>query len=320
MIAGKEMERPLAQEQVKIKNSMNMRVSNILGTLGLIIGTTVFLASCNDNDMASNGTAQIQVTDAPIDDETISGVYLMVEEIQARGQGDTKVIATFDSPKVFNVLDYQNGATYNLGEGKLEAGMYTELRLVLGDGSYVDFEDGNTEPLTIPSGASSGYKINGEYQISANSTTNVVVDIDLRKALVLTGQGEYMLRPTARLVTTGTSTVYGSVGLNTEDRLVVYAYAEGTYDESEAATPADGETRFEGSINSAVVTDGEFTLAYMQPGDYELILASYAYDDVEEQYVFNAAGEAELMLDGVLLDALELEAETDVDVLLNINF
>ncbi|MFT4834101.1 MAG: hypothetical protein ACI8WP_000859 [Flavobacteriaceae bacterium] len=282
----------------------------------LTFGIGAFMSSC-DSEVSSKGTASVGVTDAAVDAENITGVYLKVNQIEAKGSEASQTIAQFDEPKTFNVMDFQNGAKYDLGEGEIESGVYTELRLILAEGSYVKFKDGTTEPLEVPSGTASGYKIKGDYQISANNETKLVIDIDLRKAFVLTGNGQYKLRPTARLSNDdNTATINGTMTGNTDDRVVVYAYANGTYSESEANEPADGSSRFENSINSAVVADGKFTLAFMEPGEYEFIVAKYTREEVTESYTFMSSSKVEATVAGSILDTLEIESNTDVNVLI----
>ena len=153
---------------------MNFLRNIFIVTLSL---STIILTSCNDNDSVEKGSAQVDVTDAAVDAENITGVYLSVSEIHAGSDGEVKTLVTFDEPITFNVMDYQNGETFDLGEGEIEVGIYDELRLILNDGSpssasassYIEFENGTTEELVIPSGTSSGYKVKGDFQISANN-------------------------------------------------------------------------------------------------------------------------------------------------------
>lgn len=286
----------------------------------ITVGISAMLMSC-ESEVTSKGTAGIAVTDAAVDAESVTGVYLKVDQVEAMANGKTKTIVAFDEPKTFNVMDYQNGATYDLGEGSVDAGAYQELRLILAEGSYVAFEDGSSEPLDIPSGTSSGYKIKGDYEIAADGHTNLVIDIDLRKAFVKTGSGEYKLRPTARLVNAdNTSTVTGTVSAHTEDRVVIYAYAKGTYDDSEAGEPAEGASRFEGSVNSAVVANNEFTLAFMEEGEYDLIAVAYEENEAEDTYTFRSASEVDVTIAGALLSSIDLTASTDVHVLVTLDF
>lgn len=297
-------------------------MKNFRKILSLVFSLTLIVAftGCESSEEMESGRANVAVTDAAVDAENITGVFLSVGEIRAHSNSEAKVLTKFDSPQTFNLMDYQNGSSYELGEGELEVGTYSEIRFILEGESYVQFDDGSTQDLNVPSGTTSGYKITGEYEVAANSVTDIVVDIDLRKALVLTGDGQYKLRPTARLVINdNTGTITGSISSNNEDRVVVYAYAKGTYSENEAAEPAEGSTRFEGSVNSGVVTNGTFTLAFMEEGEYELIVATYDHDETTEEYTFKSTTNVDIMLNGSIKNLVEVEANSTVDLLLDIN-
>lgn len=267
----------------------------------------------------------MKVTDAAIDAENITGVYLSVSEIQASANGSVETIAAFESPIVFNVLEYQNGSTFELGEGDVNVGTYDELRLILTDGSpsseetssYVAFDDETTAELLLASGTTTGYKVKGDFQVSADNQTDLVIDIDLRKALVMTGTGDYMLRPTARLVVDeGLGEISGSISdysNNPDQRFVVYAYVEGEFSSGETEEPAEGETRFENSINSAVVAnDGSYKLAFMEEGNYELIVSEYVKSG--DSFEFNSRVEVEMMMGTNLLNLLELESNSNLTI------
>lgn len=295
------------------------RVTKNLSLALAVVLLAIFTGCNSDSEVESKGKAKVMVTDAAVDAEAVTGVYLSVKEVQAQSNGKLRTVARFDNAQEFDVMAYQNGSTYALGEGDIEVGSYEELRLITDGNSYVSFEDGSTKPLDIPSGTSSGYKIKGAFDIAAESATEIVADIDLRKALVVTGNGDYKLRPTARLVTASTTgTIKGNVS-GSADKLVVFAYAKGSYAASEASEPAEGSTRFEGSVNSAVVSNGSFTLAFMEEGEYELVVAEYDKDESTGEYTFKSTTEAELLLNGSLINLVKVEANAQVNVLLNLN-
>lgn len=299
------------------------RIQNL--TLALIMGIAAGLSACDsslDGEIGSAGKASIALTDAAVDAGSITGVYLTVGEIQARSTSETKTIVQFESPKTFNVMDYQNGATLELGEGELEAGAYNELQLVLEEGAaknYVQFTDGTTSELHIDGGST--YRMNGTFDIAANSTSKLIADIDLRKALIAENEGDFRLRTTGRVVNReNTGAIKGSISGSDQDQVVIYAYARGTYDASEADEPEAGETRFEGSVNSAVVSNGSFTLAFMEEGAYDLIAVTYERNEAENRMEFKNATKAEVMLGGQLTDLLEIKANTTANVLINLSF
>ena len=313
----------------------------VMGIIGFFL--IVSLLSCsNEETTPAMGEVVVNVTDAPINPENIEGVFLSISEVHAitgddqdeemeeaegMDEGDdadadeNRVIVTFDEPVFFDLMSYQNGATYLLGDGMIEAGTYSGLRFIISgrNDSYVLFKDGTQEPLNIPSGTSSGYKVNGSFEVGANSTTAIVADIDLSKALVLIGQGEYKLRPTGRVITqAATGTITGTVtgAVNENEIIIVYAYKAGTYLDSEADVPSEGETRFQNAVNSALVAeDGTYTLAFMPPGEYELIVATYSND---ENMNFLGRITNTLLLDGEGISTVTVEANTTVTVSINL--
>ncbi len=91
-------------------------------------------------------------------------------------------------------------------------------------------------PLFVPSGAQSGYKGKGEFDITADAKIAVTADFDVHKSIVVAGKsGKYLLKPVIRLVVTELSgTINGTVVdvadyNTTTDSLVVYTYENGAY-------------------------------------------------------------------------------------------
>jgi hypothetical protein len=286
--------------------------------LGLVLLSGLFACNDGDGSVSSKGQASLKVTDAAVNAENVNKVVLSVSEVQATSNGQVKTMATFDTPKEFNVMAYQNGETYFLGEGDLEAGTYSDVRLILSGASdsYIGFKDGSKKDLEVPSGTTSGYKIKGTFEVAANSTTDIVADIDLRKALAVTGEGTYKLRPTARLVVENTTgKIQGSVSgsIDASETIVVYAYKKGSFTTAEEAEPADGETRFQNSINSAVVAEnGSYTLAFMEEGEYEIKVASFSNNDQDEELEYNSTLDIDLMISGTLFNSVEVESNSSV--------
>ncbi len=295
----------------------------------LLIIPTLMFTSCDDdnsNELDGTGTARLEATDAAVDAENITGVFLSVDEAQFMANGQIQNSIMFESPKEFNLMDYQNGETYILGETELEAGAYDEIRLILtsSNQAYVKYLNGSTDEIKVPSGSTSGYKIMGDFEIMANGMTELVLDVDLRKALVKKGNGEFNLRPTARLITkSATGMIQGTVdedNMDDADKVVVYAYLEGTFEDSEMDEPTDGNSRFENSVNSAVAdASGNFTLAFMPEGDYELIVASYKRDQLlGGELKFESATQVEVSIDGETTSVVEVEAKVVTNLLINL--
>ncbi|NVK84934.1 MAG: DUF4382 domain-containing protein [Cytophagia bacterium] len=293
----------------------------------LVVTTGLVFTSCDDNgdEMSGTGTVSVEATDAAVDAENISGVYLAIDEVQVIANGTMKNSITFDEPETFNLMAYQNGQTKFLGEAEVDAGAYDEVRLILNSMSqaWVEFTDNTTQEIDVPSGSTSGYKIFGDFEVLANGMSEVVLDVDLRKALVQQGNGDYNLRPTARLISKTTSgTIQGAIDMSDyqdADKVVVYAYLEGTFNESEMSEPAEGSSRFEGSINSAVAAaTGNFTLAFMPEGDYELIVAEYNEETLSNETKFETASTVEVEIDGESMTTFSVEASTTLSLLIDI--
>ncbi|MEQ6118908.1 DUF4382 domain-containing protein [Reichenbachiella sp. MALMAid0571] len=300
----------------------NLKLS--IKILGVVLMAGLF--ACNDGDDPSfKGRANVKATDAAVDAENVSAVYLSVSEIQATANGQTKTVVSFNTPKKFNIMAYQNGATYLVGDGELDAGSYSDLRFITSGGSdsYIEFDDGSTENLVIENGTTTGYRIQGAFEIATNTTTDLVADIDLRKALVATSDGSFKLRSTARVVAEdNTGKIEGTVSQSAEasERMVVYAYESGTFSASEENAPADGNTRYEGSINSAIVSEnGSYTLAFMEEGDYEIIVAKYTNQDDDEDMEFEGRLNSSIMINGSLFNKISVTSNTTISANLLIN-
>lgn len=293
----------------------------------LAIVLTAGLLACNDGneDPSFKGKASVKATDAAVDAQNVSAVYLSVDEIQATANGQTRTVVAFNTPQKFNIMAYQNGATYFMGEGDLDAGSYSDLRFITSSSadSYVEMKDGTTKQLEIENGSTTGYRIQGAFDIAASTTTDLVADIDLRKALVTTANGTFKLRSTARVVTENqTGKIKGTVSGsgNTSERIVVYAYEKGSFSASEENEPAEGRTRYEGSINSAIVAEnGSYTLAFMEEGEYEIIVASYSNEDNDEDLEFEGRLSSSLSINGILFNTINVTSRSTVSANITIN-
>lgn len=303
-------------------------MKNLKTLIAALVVTTGFVfTSCDDNDSEMDGTGSVRVeaTDAAVDAENISGVYLSVDEVQIIADGTVKNSIMFDEPETFDLMAYQDGQTKLLGEADVDAGAYDEIRLVLSstNQAWVEFTDNTTQEIMVPSGSTSGYKIMGDFEVMANGISEVVLDVDLRKALVKRGNGEFNLRPTARLVSKAESgLIEGTIDMTDyqdADKVIVYAYLEGTFNESEMSEPGDGESRFEGSVNSAVAaTTGNFTLAFMPEGDYELIVAEYKDEALSNETKFETASSVEVEIDGEVMSTFSVTASSTLSLLIDI--
>lgn len=258
---------------------------------------SIVFTACN-KDEQQTGMVKLSITDAPIDTDGITGVYVTFTEIQYHKSGDSwSSFSDFEGPRTINLLDLTRGETDLLGTLELEAGTYTQLRFILdapergqgaaaNPGCYLEFEDGSTQPLFVPSGAQSGYKGVGTFTVPANGVVEVTADFDVRKSVVKAGaSGKYILKPTIRLIVDNQSgAIDGYVSPMPQDaQIVIYAYENGTYQEGEAAEPAEEQIRFPNAVSSDLAdADGYYHIAFLAPMQYDLVVAVNVNDEFSE--------------------------------------
>ena len=91
-----------------------------------------------------------------------------------------------------------------LGQAVIPPGTYNQVRLVLSDNprgqtpvNYVTLNGSNTKiPLDTPSGQQSGVKILGRFEVKTGVINAIVLSFDPAAAIVTTGNGNYVLKPT----------------------------------------------------------------------------------------------------------------------------
>jgi len=239
----------------------------------------------------STGVLKLSLTDSPIDTRTISGVYITITDIEVNTPDGWQPLDSFAGPKTYNLLDLQRGKSDILGGIVLTGGNYSQIRFMLdapekGDesqsnpGCYISFNNGNEEPLFVPSGAQSGYKGVGEFTVPVNDTVKITADFDVRKSVVKAGNsGKYILKPVIRLVVENQAgSIRGDVSNIPQDSLlVIYAYADGVYKDEEAANPAGEASRFPNAVSSDRVDNlGFYHISFLAEGIYDLIVTSQA--------------------------------------------
>ncbi len=185
------------------------------------------------------GTLSIEMTDASTDE--FQAVYVTIKEVQVHhADGDWETVGypgdDEEYGKTYNLLELVNGVVEQLVLTELDAGDYTQMRLILGDDHdggtnilgtehpYANYiidttePDPNIEELKIPSGFVSGIKLVHPFTISDGGVTELVLDFIVQKSIVKTGSGKYILKPTIKVIdtTVSSATVGGTVYEETE--------------------------------------------------------------------------------------------------------
>ena len=157
---------------------------------------------------SQNGFLTLSITDAPIDHA--EEVWVQFDGVRLKPLSDSEddvITLSFDPAKNIQLLALQGqNSVAMLIDETLPAGEYEWLRLDVSaenDGvldSYIKIDDNSVHELSIPSGSESGLKIIGGLEVIANTPTSMTIDFDLRKSVVMTGTGEYKLKPVLKLM------------------------------------------------------------------------------------------------------------------------
>lgn len=186
--------------------------------LSTIVLGVILMVACNDEDTMSipegKGKVNIYLTDAPFPIDLISKTYVTIDKVEIRKQetdstGSEFIVLT-EEPMEVDLLTLSNGVTELLASVELEAGTYDQIRMHVTD-SKVVMKDQTEFDLKIPSGSSSGLKINIEpaLEISGGQTADVLLDFDVSKSFVAKGnmQGGHFngfnFKPVVRCVMLG---------------------------------------------------------------------------------------------------------------------
>lgn len=257
----------------------------------------MFFSSCSKDD-TNKGTLNLSITDAPIDSDGITGVYITVSEVHYHTSlNNWAVFEDFEGPKKFNLLELTRGNYEMLGSFEMEAGKYTQLRFILdapifdmgpvsNPGCYLEFEDESIKPLYAPSTSQTGYKAIGAFTVPINGSVDITADFDVRKSVIWAGISEiYILNPTIRLIVNDQAGQIAGDVINIPEGLgvVIYAYEENTYNNSEADDPAEEESRFPNAITSDMVDeDNSYYLAFLALGKYDLVVVATINGNYQE--------------------------------------
>lgn len=248
-------------------------------------------AACGDSTGSETGTAhlRVQLTDAPSVAFDSAVVYIGAVTIFP-AEGDP--IEVTDSGGVFDLLTLQDGVTAELGDVEIDAGTYTELRLIVDSARVVladpyEFTDGtDTRSLKVPSGSSSGIKIklrsmDGDTLVPGveivPGETVLVVDFDVYQNFRIQGNPNtaaglksVLFTPTLRAVVRNVAgsiagTVTSSADGSPLPGLTVRATLQDTDGDPVEVTAVTGD-------------DGTYTLMYLAPGTYEVQVDAFSAD------------------------------------------
>jgi sarcosine oxidase gamma subunit len=250
---------------------MRMRLGTTVAALALA------LVACNDDNGPSNGdtgTLTLRISDAPGEEIESAVIYVSQVYLVPGSEEDGERVVISDTPASYDLLALQGGVTALLGSEEIPVGSYEQLRMVV-DSARVTlvppilFEDGtNTALLKVPSGGTSGLKVNlsGPIEIVPGETI-WVVDFDVGQSFVFQGPPggpkSVSFKPVIHASAVDVAGSISGTVTPASANATVYAIV-GT--DTITTTTADGTT-------------GAYTLAFLPPGNYTVLARATGYAD-----------------------------------------
>ena len=171
-------------------------MKNTLTTIASCLVLVATFSACSVKDDLGDGGAtssfEVKLTDNPA---AFSKVYVDIRSVMVNLTDDAVNGWTTLSTNagVYDLLTLQNGKDTLLAKGTLAAQTVKQIRFVLGTDNSVEIGS-LTYPLTIPSGAESGLKINLNKELRS-ALESVTIDFDAAASVHDEGNGSYTLRP-----------------------------------------------------------------------------------------------------------------------------
>ena len=265
-----------------------LKVTALFGTM-----VALFAWGCDISPDAGTGTGTMQVKmhDNPAHYDEVN---VSVERVEVnRSEGDQGWETISEPNEVYNILELVNGEFAVLADAELETGTYQQIRLILDDNNSIVI-DGETYPLTVPSGAQTGLKLNINAEIEEGIVYTLLLDFDADRSVVKRGmQDHYNLRPVIRATAEAES---GNIGgtVNAESTIRAILDAGTAEADTVSTTFSDSET-------------GEFLLVGLEENSYTV---NFEPAD-EEAYEGTEIDDVEVIL-GETTDLGEIEL-TEID-------
>ena len=146
--------------------------------------------------MAPTATLEVRATDAP-PQQTVTGILVTVGGIEVNIQsGDVGGgwVQVTEGPSTFDLTEIM-GVEALLGATELPAGLYGQVRLQV-ERVVVTVEGVDVE-ARVPSGR---LRIVGGFEAAPGETTILTLDFDAGRSVVVTGNGQVIVRPVVKLL------------------------------------------------------------------------------------------------------------------------
>lgn len=142
------------------------------------------------NADGSDGTAtfRLLMTDAPFPSDRVEEANVTITDVQLISTTGNSLALVEDDTLSYNLLELRDDVTAQLSEEQVEAGTYSQIRLVVADKATLVDTSGTTYELFIPSGTQSGVKISlDSLEITPGEEVVTTLDFRLEESFVFPG-------------------------------------------------------------------------------------------------------------------------------------
>jgi hypothetical protein len=249
---------------------------------------------------AQSGNLALGLTDATTDE--YKAVYVTISEVQVHMAGETwKVVGAPN--KTYNLLELINGVREELGVTELDAGGYTQMRLIIGKtpdnginilseqhpyANYVIDLNDEVHELKVPSGYRTGVKIVQGFTIINNQTTELILDFNASQSVVKAGKsGNWLLKPTIKVLNTQEYSIIGGTVYDDSGQPL-----SGVLVSAQTDDPSAPDLKDQVVAETSTVTEenGEYKL-FIEPGTYNIVVYTSGYDPEVKCSVSLASGD-----------------------------
>lgn len=253
----------------------------------LVLMLAIFAFSCGEEG-GLKGTLKIAITDAPIDADHIKAVNVVIANVEGFQNGKWKSFRYFEQPTGVNLLAYTGGKSVLLIDQYTNPGQYSSLKLTLNVAqrnnsllvnpqSNIVFKDGSSAPLYMPEGENPEIIIDQFVDVVSRGLTDITLDVDLRKSIQISGQGEYVIKPIVRFIETVKSgNIKASiVKTSMQERVVAYVYKKNTFNSSELVDISKGAPLYN-AITSTALKSTQISFGFLESGSYDIIFVKHS--------------------------------------------
>ena len=273
---------------------MKLKHMGWIGSILLCLAAGIFLGACGSSDggssSADQGILATYLTDSTT--QEYQAVYVTIDRVDAHyGDEDDEdgYWVTVAEPEAgentlgtYNLLELINGVRETLGVTEVEAGYYSQMRLIIGsdpddtlnvfgqDHPYanyvIDADEEEIHELTVPSGPETGWKIVGGFYILSGQIRDIILDFDASRSVVKAGEsGLYLLKPTVTILEGDDAAIVSGTVTDGSEPL------EGAMVMAQTADPAAADTKDQVVIEAGTLSGeyGSYQL-FLTPGTYNL--------------------------------------------------